>query len=464
MKVGGGSKITRVVPVLDWSVVVVLLLALSVFLFGGFRGYLGTWRVSVRSADRLVLLAILLTIVRHALVRSPSMATTLQHAWSRVTSSVALGAAWPAFVSTRAAVLLTGYLAVLTVGFAPEVARFTVSVDPLTNLLARWDAAWYLSIAQQGYQWNGDPSIEQNVVFFPAFPAAMRLLGPLVGRQWLLAGLLLALAAFLLALTYVYRLAALLMPEQRARYAVWLIAAYPFAVYYSAPYTESFYLLGAVATFFHVSRAEYWRAAGWAIFLALCRPNGFFIALPAAMFVAQRAWTEKRIDPAGVAACFAPGLGVLAYSAYLYVQFGDPLAWMKGQQAWGRVFVGIGPAVYALFFDRFDAIVASGFAGYVSANPYDFIYSCTAIFVLASIWPCARRFGWPYAVFVAINILPPLLMGGMMSIGRMTSVLFPAFFWLAASLNERHLLAWVVASCMLQGLVAVLFFTWQPVF
>jgi hypothetical protein len=254
------------------------------------------------------------------------------------------------------------------------------------------------------------------------------------------------------------------MSVERARYAVWLVAAYPFAVYYSAPYTESFYLLGAVATFFHASRAEYARAAAWGFFLALCRPNGFFIALPVAILVAQRMWHDKRVTAGAVAACIAPGLGVLAYTLYLYGLFGDGLVWMKGQAAWGRVFVGIGPSLHALFFDRFTVIANEGWDYYISTNPYDFIYTCTAVFVLASLWPCARRFGLAYPVFVAINILPPLLMGGMMSIGRMTSVLFPAFLWLAAATPERYLMPLVVAFSLGQGLIAVLFFTWRPVF
>ena len=57
---------------LDASVVLVLLLAVSVAIFGGFREYFGSIRISVRSADRLVILAVLLTVVRHALRPHPS--------------------------------------------------------------------------------------------------------------------------------------------------------------------------------------------------------------------------------------------------------------------------------------------------------------------------------------------------------------------------------------------------------
>jgi hypothetical protein len=452
------------VHVIDASAVLILLVAVCVLLFGGFREFIGSVRVSVRSADRLVVAAILLIAVRHVLVREPSMWTTMAWWRARVVTSDAFGAAWPAFVATRFPVLVVGYLAVVMIGIVPGTERFRVSDNAVENLLARWDAQWYLSIVQQGYLWNGNPRIEQNVVFFPAFPVAVRVLGPLLGDRWLFAGLVLALAAFLFALVYVFRLARELMPAERAHHAVWLVAAYPFAVYYSAPYTESFYLLGAVATFFHTSRAEYWRAAAWGFFLALCRPNGFFIALPVVLFVLQRLWIERRVSLSAIAACLAPGCGVLVYTLYLYVRFGDGLVWMKGQQAWGRVFVGLGPGLYALFFDRVKAIASEGFEQYVSTNPYDFVYTCAAVFALASLWPCVRRFGLPYAVFVAINIVPPLLMGGMMSIGRMTSVLFPSFLWLAAALPQRVLLPTVIAFALLQALVAALFFTWRPVF
>ena len=455
---------TSLAAVLDWVVPALLLLAATIFVFGGFREFIAGVRISVRSADRLVVLAVVLTAVRHLLVPKPTMAVTLRQALTRVWVAESFRAAWPPFLATRPAVVLIGYLAVVTIGIVPGTERFRVSDHPLENLLARWDAQWYLSIAQEGYQWNGNPQQEQNVVFFPAYPTAIRVVGPLFGRQWLLTGFVLSLLAFGLALAYLFRLAKELMSAERARLAVWLLASYPFAVYYSAVYTESFYLLGAVATFFHLSRAEWWRAAAWGCFVALCRPNGFFIALPAALFVAQSVWRERRVSAAALMACIAPAVGVAAYSLYLFARFGDGLAWMKGQAAWGRVYVGIGPSLVALWGDRVDVIVAEGWSHYIGTNPYDFIYTCTALFVLASLWPCVRRFGLAYAVFVAINILPPLLMGGMMSIGRMTSVLFPAFLWLAAALPERGLWVWIVAASVLQGLMAALFFTWRPVF
>ena len=61
-----------------------------------------------------------------------------------------------------------------------------------------------------------------------------------------------------------------------------------------------------------------------------------------------------------------------------------------------------------------------------------------ALFVLVAAWPVARRLGIAYAVFIVINILPPLAAGGFLSAGRFSAVLFPAFVWFASAVPERH--------------------------
>jgi hypothetical protein len=76
----------------------------------------------------------------------------------------------------------------------------------------------------------------------------------------------------------------------------------------------------------------------------------------------------------------------------------------------------------------------------------------------------ARRFGAAYAVFILINILPPLADGGLMSAGRFSSVLFPAFLWLAAAVPMRHRAGWVTVFAALQAFNAALFYTWRPLY
>ena len=452
------------VRVADSLIVLSALLAVSLFVFGGFREYVGGIRISFRSWHRVGAFALVLIAVRHYFVRTPTTAHAFLAAVRRLWRTEHRRAVWPAFVSTRAAVLLVGYLAVATFGFVPESVEFRVSDNELVNLPARWDAGWYLSIVTKGYNWDRNPRRQQNIVFFPAFPIIVRSVGLFLGQHWIHVALGIALTAFFFALVYLHRLARDLLDPGQALMAVWALAAYPFSVYYSAPYTEGLYLLGSVGAFYHATRGEWARSAGWGFLLGLCRPNGFFIAGPIGILVLQRALRERRLHVSALAPVLTPILGMLAYCAYLYLRFGDPLVWTKGQRAWGRVFAGVWPGIRALFMDRYQRIADESFYFYSLTMPYDLLHTAAAIFVLMSIWPTVRRFGLAYGAFTAVNILPPLIMGGMLSIGRMTSVLFPAFLWVAAALPERYRTAWIAGSCVLQGLIAALFFTWRAAF
>ena len=70
------------------------------------------------------------------------------------------------------------------------------------------------------------------------------------------AGVVISLAAFLWALVYLVRLGRELVGAERAADAALLLAAYPFALFFSAPYTESLFLLAAVGAFFHFRRGR----------------------------------------------------------------------------------------------------------------------------------------------------------------------------------------------------------------
>ena len=83
---------------------------------------------------------------------------------------------------------------------------------------------------------------------------------------------------------------------------------------------------------------------------------------------------------------------------------------------------------------------------------------------MVAVWPVFRRFGLAYAVFILITILPPMAAGGMLSMGRVTSVLFPVFLWLGGAIPERNRPAWIATFAMLQAFVAVMFFTWRPLY
>src|SRR4029078_3769509 len=69
-----------------------------------------------------------------------------------------------------------------------------------------------------------------------------------------------------------------------------------------------------------------------------------------------------------------------------------------------------------------------------------------------------------HALFVLVNVLPPLLAGGVLSMGRLTATVFPLFLALAAVTPPRAVTPLISARARGQGLVAALFFRWSRVF
>jgi hypothetical protein len=280
----------------------------------------------------------------------------------------------------------------------------------------------------------------------------------------LLAGAIVSHAAFLWALVYLYRLGVredVLGDRDRARTVVALLASYPFAIFYGAVYTEALWLLTVVGAFWHGLRGEWGRCALWGIVSGLTRPNGCLLSIPLAVLVFQRVRQtgghDRSAGPAFLAVA-GPAIGVMLYSAYIYSLTGNPFQWALVHEAWGR---GGGAGLEDLA-KLYAAFRKDGFWVWLDDSTPAIMNMTAATVGLALTWPVARRLGLAYAVFVVVNLLAPLLSGGTLSAGRVTSTLFPLFLWFGAVVPERQRAAWVAAFAVGQGVMAVLFYTWRP--
>src|SRR4051795_9005454 len=173
--------------------------------------------------------------------------------------------AWAAFWSSRAIVWGAGMAAILIFGWASEASA---RLDPLYTTLpytdsfanlvvapaARFDAAWYLAIANHGYEVGG------RAAFFPAFPGLVRIGGELIGSP-LVAGILISSGCGLGGLYFLHRLVTLDFGVERARPVVWLAAWFPGALVISAVYSESLFLLVSVGAIY-AARLGRWPLAG----------------------------------------------------------------------------------------------------------------------------------------------------------------------------------------------------------
>jgi hypothetical protein len=149
---------------------------------------------------------------------------------------------------------------------------------------------------------------------------------------------------------------------------------------------------------------------------------------------------------------------MLLFTAYLHHLTGVWFAWSRMHEAWGRVF---GAEALTSFV---DLLRSGNLLALAADHPYDAINGLGLVFALAMAWPVGRRLGAAWAIFVLANVLAPLSAGGLLSLGRLTSTLFPLFLALAAVLPSRSAVAVSAGFGVLQGLLAALFFTWRAVY
>ncbi len=445
------------------------ILTISVAVAGGFRIPVFGMRLSVTDWWRPALWCTLALVARHAVIRQHPLPQRVVAAvvgwWRHPDTRVVL----PIHLASRFGVLAVGFLAVILIGFPPEASsRWRIYSNDLLDLPARWDTGWYLTIANEGYLYRPDAATnyQQNIAFFPAFPMSMRYLSAVLGRQPLWTGVAISIVAFYGALVYLLRLArSELGNEEQAITAVTLMAVYPFAVFFSAAYTEGLFLLSLIGAVYHFRQNQLWRSACWGFVCGLTRPPGCFLSIVLGLMALRSSFTQgAAADRSQIArqllAASAPGLGMLTFSAFIYRLTGNPFQWTMQNVAWGRVYKGLDEIVT----DRVAFIANNGFYSYASTQTIDLFYSLAVILCLLAVWPVYRRFGVPYAVFIVLNVLPPMSAGGMLSMGRVTSVLFPVFLWLGAAVPVRHRTTWMVFFALLQGFVAVMFFTWRPLY
>ncbi len=471
--------------VLDLAITVTAVLLVSALLTGGMRVRFDELRVTAESPWKLALVLGGCVALRAVLWRHDTWWGLTAARLRRVAGDRALRRTLPWVLTTRLLVLYASYLGVVVIGYPEGAPPFRTSTNEFHNLFARWDAGWYVGIADGGYNYWGNARAQTNVAFFPAYPLAMRVSAALLGARWgspddpadpfdafterrhvrlLQAGALVSVIAFAGALVYLFRLARdLTDSEEAAAAAVALTATYPFAFFYGAVYTEALFLVCAVGACYHFRRRQWAWAAVLGLVAGLTRPNGCLLSVPLGL-LALDMWRRDayRWQTLAVALPTAAcaGLGMLAFTWWLHAQTGEWFLWMKAHGAWGRQFSG----VHVLLQQRWGDLQGQGFYTYTVMHAVELVNMAATCLVIAASWPIGRRLGWAWSAFLLVTVLPPLFMGGFLSMGRVTATLFPLFIYAGWRLRREPLTHVLVVTVGLQVALAVMHFTWRPVY
>lgn len=342
---------------------------------------------------------------------------------------------------SRIGILIVGLLA-LSLGTSQ--VEYPVSDLPWIELWARWDSGWYSDIAANGYRYVADQM--SSVAFYPLYPLLMRLLtfGSTDRETLAVAGWLISNLALLGAL---FALRQLLLSEGMepglVRRVLILLVAFPTAFYYGAVYTESLFLLLTVAAFICAGR-EHWLAAGLLGALsAATRSLGVLLCVPlATVALQQRPLRWHRL----VAAALVP-LGLLAFMAYLWHAFRDPLVFVKASAAWGRT------SGFQSAAERVRELVASpDLAARVRAVWMDLAFLLVGA---ALVYGALRRQPWRYKVYSVYALAVPVATMQVVSVPRYLIVAFPLFVVAAGWLRARWLYRSALGLCIFLQIVCV---------
>lgn len=323
---------------------------------------------------------------------------------------------------------------------------------PLIDPWVRWDSAYYLIVAMEGYGPN--PWVQVDA-FFPAYPWMVRV------ASWLLpvpvAAFVVANLCALAAMIALYYLVSRLEDQACGRRSVWVALLFPSSFFLTAAYGESTYLaalIGCVLSWHH-RRQDL--AAACAMVATLARPiGGLCVFVP---FVVGWFWRgrQRRQTPWFVLGV-PVGAGLLLFTHHL--ASGDPLAFLHTRDV---AALG-GPLSYYRSPESWWAILLDEGAG---ASLVRRLLNWSAIALVGTV--CVhllKRKEIELALIAGLTVALPLAFQRTLfdafGMARYALVAFPVFLvlarWAPRGLGARSLGA---GFAMLQVILAVVFASWR---
>ena len=283
---------------------------------------------------------------------------------------------------------------VVSIAVLLVAANDPVRGSRFTQLATRWDGAFYLDIARNGYGPVDVPFPKWP--FFPAFPGLIRVLSEVADPK--VAIFVLNQLVFLVALSGVYRIACRHGGSTVAGLSVWALALFPASFVFSMTYPSAIFLAASVWGFLLVEDRHDLMAGVLAAGVALVRPNGLVVAL--ALVIAVRSWRRALLvaGPAVVA--------VIGWCIYSADRTGDPLVFLTTKARWQEItFVGL-------------------FEGHVKWSVLPHVVLALGALVVLVVQ--RRRIPVAWLVFGALYLIPSLQLG-MVGVGRYANECFPPF-------------------------------------
>lgn len=248
--------------------------------------------------------------------------------------------------------IITTVFLIIAAELSGPTSRFGADAT-LGTLSMGWDAQWYWVVATSGYPTDLPLDDAGNVTnnawaFMPVYPALSRALSVVLGGQYPLAAVMLAIVAGYLACLVLFHLLRERIGKGTALWAVALLAASPLGAIFQMGYAESLFLLWLFLALWLLVQRRF----GWLYLLiplmGYTRPGVLAFALLLGLYGIRR-WWRRRADPLpATEAVHIVLLGLLAvligFSWQVIAGYvtGDPSAYLETELSWRRGWIGEG--------------------------------------------------------------------------------------------------------------------------
>lgn len=334
--------------------------------------------------------------------------------------------------------------------FAAYAVRFVLAGWGMLAVLTRWDGAWYMSVAQEGYPTTVlggvGPPAQSRLGFFPLFPLLIRAVAALPGVSYAVAAVVVNGVFSLVATLLVWRLAAEVFDRETADRSAFLLCFFVGSYAFTYAYTEGVFMATGAAVLLLLHRRHFWWAALVGGVGSAVRPNGFVFAVTCAAAVLLH-WRETK-DARPLPSPVLAAAGYLAHLAYLHVHTGDAFAWQRTQErGWGQR-TDLGQATVERFFD-------------FAAHPVQDLNLIVPMLTVLAIVPLAwmlwqARPPATWLVFSAVCLLPSLVSTGVALTPRHLFAAFPLLVGAARRLRGNLYSLTLATSAALLGTIMLL--------
>jgi len=284
-------------------------------------------------------------------------------------------------------------------------------------LFLGWDSAWYLSISVKGYLFS-----TQSFAFFPGLPLFTMILN-LIGDKPLLTIVLFSTFVGILWIPLYQLIAELYLDRAQALKSTLLFAFFPYVFLFTTiVYSESLFLFSTLGAWYFFKREHFLVSIIFVSIATIARPPGLLILFPIVLEIVREYMGGISPKRRYILYLVFPILSFFSWLLYCKIMVNDWFAPFT-RSAWDNM-----PSFFRLLLTQW------------SYKDVQFLHNTLHIWVFLLLTPiliyALRQLDRSLGSYSAVYYLGVMAFGGLLSVPRFISFLFPIWFPLTLKLSQ----------------------------